>query len=65
MDPENPTFEKMKKPLEDIIILQMFTINDSHMMYGFSDMECKRQTFLSFWTIFFPFTPNNLKNQNF
>ena len=57
MDPENQNFEKMKKTLEDIIILQMFTINDSHMIYGFSDMECNRQNFLSFWTIFCPFTP--------
>ena len=58
MDPENQNFEKMKKTLEDIIILQMFTINDSHMIYGFSDTECNRQNFfLSFWTIFCPFTP--------
>ena len=57
MDPENQNFEKMKKTLEDIIILQMFTINDSHMIYGFSDMECNRQIFLSFWTVFCPFTP--------
>ena len=48
MDPEKQNFEKMKKTLEDIIILQMFTINDSHMIYGFSDMECNRQNFLSF-----------------
>ena len=34
MDPKNQNFEKMKKTLEDIIILQMCTINDSHMMYG-------------------------------
>ena len=51
-DPENQNFEKMKKTLEDIIILQMFTINDSHIKYGFSDMECNRQNFLSFWTVF-------------
>ena len=59
-------FEKMeKKKLEDIIILQMFTINDSHMVYGFSDVECNSQIFLTFWTIFCPFTPhNNPKNQN-
>ena len=57
MDPENQNFEKMKKTLEDIIILQMFTINDNHMIYDFSDMECNRQIFLSFWTIFCPFTP--------
>ena len=34
MDPENQNFEKMKKAYEDIIILQMCTINDSNMMYG-------------------------------
>ena len=51
----------MKKILEDTI-LQMFTINDSHMTYGFSDIECNRQNLLSFWTIF---RPNNLENQNF
>ena len=37
--------KKMKKTLEDIIILQMFTINDSHMIYGSSGMECNRQNF--------------------
>ena len=57
MDPENQNFEKMKKTLEDIIILQMFTINDNHMIYDFSDMECNRQNLLSFWTVFCPFTP--------
>ena len=35
MDQENQNFEKLKKTLEDIIILQMFTINYSHMIYGF------------------------------
>ena len=34
MDPENQNFEKMKKIPQDIIILQMFTINESHMVYG-------------------------------
>ena len=32
--PENQNFQKMKKTPEDIIILQMCIINDSHMMYG-------------------------------
>ena len=32
-------------------------INDSHMVYGFSDMECNGQNFVSFWTIFCNFTP--------
>ena len=38
MDPENQNFEKAKKMTADIIILiiilQMCTINDNHMMYG-------------------------------
>ena len=38
-------------------ILQMCTINNSHMMYGSWNMECNRQNFLSFWTTFCPFTP--------
>ena len=33
-DPENQNFEIMKETPEDIIILQMCAINDSHMMYG-------------------------------
>ena len=65
-DPENQNFEKMKKIPEHITILQMCTINDSHMMNGSWNMECNGQNFLSFWTVFCPFTPlNNLKNQNF
>ena len=35
----------------------MCTINDNHMMYGSWDMECGRHNFLSFWTIFCPYTP--------
>ena len=57
MGQENQFFAKMKKKLEDIIILQMFTINASHMIYYFSEMECNRQNVLSFWTIFCPFIP--------
>ena len=34
----------------------MCTINDNHMMYGSWDIECNGQNFLSFWTIFCPFT---------
>ena len=33
------------------------------MMYGSSDIECNGQNFLSFWTIFCPFTPYP-QNQN-
>ena len=49
--------KKMKKTPGDIIILHMCTINDNHMMYGSWDMEHNRHNFLSFWTIFCPFTP--------
>ena len=41
----------------DIIILHICTINDNHMMHGSWDMEHDKQNFLSFWTIFCPFTP--------
>ena len=44
-----------KKP--GVIILHMSNINDNHMMYGSWVIECDRQNFLPFWTIFFPFTP--------
>ena len=63
--PRKSKFWKMKKTPEDIIILQMCTINDSHMIHGFWDMECSRKI-LSFSIVFRPFTPpNNPKNQNF
>ena len=47
---------KIEKSTGDIIILNICTINNNHMMHGSWDMECNRQNFLSFWTIFFPFT---------
>ena len=34
IDPENQNFAKMKNTPEDIITLQMCTINDSHVMCG-------------------------------
>ena len=57
--PNNPKNQNLKKwkTAWSIITLQMCTINDNHMMYGSWDMECNRQNFLSFWTIFCPFTP--------
>ena len=56
-NPKNQNFEKMKKTPGDIIILHMCIINENHMMYGSWDIKCDRQNFLSFWTIFSPFTP--------
>ena len=56
-NPENQNFEKMKKSPWDIIISHKCTINNNHMMYDSWDMKRDRQNFLSFWTIFCPFTP--------
>ena len=44
----------------------MFTINDSHMMCGFSDIECNRQNIFVILNHFLPFySPKNPQNQNF
>ena len=55
-NPENESF-KIKKSPGDIVILHISTINDNLMLYGSWDMECDRHNFLSFRTIFPPFTP--------
>ena len=55
--PRELKFWKMKKIPEDIIILQMCTINDSYMMYSSWDMKCNALNFLSYWTMFCSFTP--------
>ena len=57
-----------KKTPEDIVLLHMCTINEDHMMYGSLDLKRDGQSFLQFWTFFFPLTwktKTNLKNQNF
>ena len=46
----------MQKIPGDIIILQMCTTNDNHMIYDSRDMERNRHIFLPFWNIFCPFT---------
>ena len=58
-------FEKLKKASRDIIILHMCTLNNIHMMYGSWDMERDGQNFLSFWTIFCPFTPLTIQKIKF
>ena len=50
-------FKKFKKAPGDIIILHLCTISDNHIIYGSWDMERDGRNFLSFWTIFFLFTP--------
>ena len=46
----------LKKTPGNIIILHICNINDNHMMYGSWDKEHDRHNFLSFWTVFCPFT---------
>ena len=58
---KNYNFEIMKKIPGDIIISQLCTTNDDHMIYVSWDMELDRQNFFSFWTMFCSFTP--LTNQ--
>ena len=62
---KNQNFQKMKKTTTKKqtkkktagdIILHMCTINDNHVTYGSWDMGHDRHNFLSFWTIFCPFT---------
>ena len=45
-------FRKWKKKPGDIIILNMCTMNDNHMMYGSWDIEHNRPNFLLFRTFF-------------
>ena len=48
-------YKKRKKKLKYIIILEMFTVNDSYVIYGFSDIECNRQIFFVTLDCFLPF----------
>ena len=47
---------KWKTTPGDIIILNLSTMNDNHIMYGSWDMGFNRQNLFSFWTIFCPFS---------
>ena len=53
---KNQNFEKLKKTPGDIIIFHKCTIKENHMMYGCWDIKRDGWNFLSFWTIFCPFT---------
>ena len=65
LPPNNPKKQNLKKWKKkqpgDIIILHMCTINDNHMMYGSWVIQHDRHIFLSFWTVFFLFTPLTTK----
>ena len=55
-NPENQTFEKMKKNPGDII-LHKCTINDNHMINGSWDINCNRQIFFGRLGPFFALLP--------
>ena len=54
---QNIEILKKWKKHGDIIIFHLCTSNDNQMFYGSWDIRHDRQTFLSFWDIFRPFTP--------
>ena len=66
-DSKNQNFEKMKKIAGDIIILHICTKNHNHnhMKYNSWDREWDRQNYLSFWAIFWPFTPLTIQKSKF
>ena len=69
MDPENHNFEKINKTLEDIIILQMCTINQSYDLW-FLSYGVQQTNIFVILDHFLPFYPpppfpNNPKNKNF
>ena len=62
--PEKSHFEKQKKNLEDIIILQKCTKTHDHILYCSLDMMHNGFTYyFSFWAIFHFYIPNSPKNQ--
>ena len=50
-------YQLCEKTTEDIIISHICNTNENHIIYGSCDMQRNRHNFLSFWTIFCPFTP--------
>ena len=59
-DPKKSEFWKqIKKNCLDILsfYVHMYTINEHHIIYGFWNVRCDRQKFLSFWVNFCPFSP--------
>ena len=55
----------MKKMPGDIILLHMCTRNEGHMINGSWNIRYNRQNVLSFWAIFWPFTPWQLGKSKF
>ena len=59
--PEELKFWKNEKNLY-IIILDKYTINGNHLLYGSCDINCKRERESSIFLTFYP--ANSLKNEN-
>ena len=59
--PEELKFWKNEKNLY-IIILDKYTINGNHLLYGSCDINCKRESESSIFLTFYP--ANSLKNEN-
>ena len=55
-NPKTQNFDKLKETPGDIIILHNCAINYNHMIYGSLRYERDGQNFLSFGTVFCPFT---------
>ena len=56
MDTKNQNYEKLKKTLGDIILLQMCPKDHDHMLYCSLDMACNRFNYFSLWVNFYSFT---------
>ena len=51
-------WKKWKKCLEILsFYTYICTINEDHIIYGSWNIRCDRQKFLTFWAIFYPFSP--------
>ena len=61
-NPENQHFEKMKKASGYVITSNLCNKNHNQMIYAYSDMECSRHNFLSFW-LFSHYWPQKSKFQ--
>ena len=55
-NPENQTFEKMKKASGGVIILNLHNEKHGHMIYAYADKVCDRQFFviLGHFLLFYP-----------
>ena len=65
LTPKIKIWEKMHIIPKILSFLDMYIINEGQMMYGSWNIKPDRQSFLSFWVVFYHLTWTNLKNQYF